>query len=300
MNKFWKKTGWVGMTILPCILSLILQLGMGVVLGVVLAIAAMLQQDWSKGFDMESYNTFVTEHMNSSMGALVFICHILIIIIFGLWYRYGCGKPKITNPLKHFGGRTLPVVVILSIGMCLFANAFVLVGQYVAPKAIEAYMELVEAAGLGENTLTILASILLAPIGEEFVCRGVTYHYAKKVVADMNNRRVAFWIANTLQAIMFGVMHGNLIQGLYAFALGLGLGWLRERYHSLYPAMLAHAIINFSSTFLVGYPISLLPENIISYVVLMFVSIGIIIAALLLGKSCPTVEGIAPNISHAC
>lgn len=289
MKSFWKKFGWTCMTLLPCIVSLIVQLGMGVVLLFITSYMATMQLGAGVAspadIDMAALSELQMELYQQHTTQLIFIYHIIGIIGFGIWYYFGCGRPKMTNPVKSFRGKCLPATIVLSFGLCFFANAFVLVGQYIVPEVIESYTELMEAAGLGTDTLTIIASIIFAPIGEEILCRGLTYHYAKKVVADMKNRRVAFWIANSLQALMFGIMHGNIVQGLYAFFLGLGLGWLRERYNSLYPAILAHAIINFSSTYLVEYPLTLLPENIWSYLILMAVSILIIAGGYLLGKA---------------
>ncbi|MBO5337993.1 MAG: CPBP family intramembrane metalloprotease [Lachnospiraceae bacterium] len=295
MKNFWKKTGWTCLTILPGIVSLVTQILMGVVLVIILGIIVAMTPELMA--DAAAAEQFYMDGATKYNGILIFAYHLISIPAFGLWYYLGCGRPKATNPLPYFKEKALPVTILLSISLCFFANAFVLVGQYVAPAAIESYMELMEAAGLGVDAFAIFASIFLAPIGEEIVCRGITYHYAKKIVADMNNRRVAFWIANALQAVMFGVMHANLIQGLYAFLLGLGLGWLRERYNSLYPAMLAHAIINFSSTYVVGYPISLLPENIVSYLILMVASIAVIGAAIYMGKESENKDGNSQTVA---
>ncbi len=284
MKNFWKKFGWVCLTILPTLISLIAQIGMGVIMLFIISFMNAAEVTTMSSDPLALTEYLLAEYAKSA-GVGIFCYHIVALIGFGIWYYFGCGKPKMTNPVKTFKGKCLPATVILALGLCFFANAFVLVGQFVAPAAIESYMELMEAAGLGVDTFSILASIILAPIGEEILCRGLTYHYAKKVVAGMNNRTVAFWIANTLQALMFGIMHANLIQGLYAFILGLGLGWLRERYNSLYPAMLAHFVINFSSTYIVGYPISLLPETLVSYLILMVVSIAVTAVGIYLTKA---------------
>ena len=118
-----------------------------------------------------------------------------------------------------------------------------------------------EQAGIGVNVLTIIASVLLAPIGEELLCRGIIFHYFTKVTEGMKSRTAAFWIANALQALAFGIMHGNWIQGTYAFVLGMGLGWLRHRYQSLYASMLAHFLVNFLSTYVMGYVLYPVPES---------------------------------------
>lgn len=284
MKTFWKKAGWTCMTFLPLLISILAQLGLGIILSMIFTVQGMVELNMMAEPDMNILMEYVLEQTTKYSGMMIFGYHIIALFGFGIWYYLGCGRPKMTNPIKKFTGKSLASTVVLSFGLCFFANAFVLVGQYIFPRAIERYMELMEAAGLGVDTYAIIASILIAPIGEELLCRGLTYHYAKKVVADVNNRRVAFWIANCLQALAFGIMHLNLVQGIYAFILGLGLGWLRERYKSLYPAILAHAIINFSSTYLVGYPISLLPEAMWSYLLLMIVSIAVTAAGYYLGK----------------
>ena len=47
---------------------------------------------------------------------------------------------------------------------------------------------------------------------------------------------------------MFGVLHMNWVQGVYAFLIGLIIGYLAERYNSLLPSMIVHFIVNFSSS----------------------------------------------------
>ncbi|MBE5883038.1 MAG: CPBP family intramembrane metalloprotease [Lachnospiraceae bacterium] len=287
MKNFWKNTGWTLLCFLPVLISILVQLLLGVMLSVVFTIVGMIQLgafDPTDAAMFQQLNEYVLEQAAKYSGAMIFGYHIIALLGFGLWYYFACGRPKITNPIKAFRGTALPTVIIFSFGLCLFANAFVLIAQYVAPNAMAAYMELMEAAGMGVDIFAILASVLLAPIGEEILCRGLTYYYAQKAVSRMNNRHVAFWIANSLQAIGFGIMHLNLIQGLYAFILGLGIGWLRERYKSLYPAMLAHFVVNFSSTFIMGYLLAPIPESFLSAVLLMVASITVCAIGVLLSR----------------
>ena len=58
---------------------------------------------------------------------------------------------------------------------------------------------------------------------------------------------VRFWAANAIQALVFGVMHLNVVQGVYAFALGLLLGWVFRRTGRLRAAVLLHMAVNASS-----------------------------------------------------
>lgn len=58
-----------------------------------------------------------------------------------------------------------------------------------------------------------------------------------------------FWVINCIQALAFGIIHGNLVQGTYAFFLGLVLGYVYQKYHNIWMCMLLHAVINLSSQF---------------------------------------------------
>jgi membrane protease YdiL (CAAX protease family) len=102
--------------------------------------------------------------------------------------------------------------------------------------------------------LAILAVVLLAPIAEELLCRGVILHYAMKATPK-------FWLANIIQALLFGIIHMNIIQGTYAFFLGLVLGWLRYRYKSLVAPTIMHLVNNLSTTTWLGWLLSLIPNT---------------------------------------
>ena len=69
-------------------------------------------------------------------------------------------------------------------------------------------------------------------------------HQAKKCLP--------FWAANLLQALLFGIFHMNMIQGIYAFCLGLVLGYVCNRGGSIYYSILLHMLFNFWGTVLSG------------------------------------------------
>ena len=81
---------------------------------------------------------------------------------------------------------------------------------------------------------------MMAPIVEEILCRGIVFRLAKHV-------SVKFWVANVIQALLFGVLHANLVQGTYAFVFGLVLGYVYGKYERIWMCMLLHGVINFSS-----------------------------------------------------
>lgn len=82
---------------------------------------------------------------------------------------------------------------------------------------------------------------VFGPFVEEAVFRGAIYYGLRK------SRRLK--AAIFIQAVMFGLMHMNLNQFLYAFVIGLFLGVLSEITGSILPSFLGHMIINGSTTF---------------------------------------------------
>ena len=77
---------------------------------------------------------------------------------------------------------------------------------------------------------------IFGPFCEEFVFRGMVYGgYVKS-----GSR---FW-AILLSALLFGLMHMNFNQAIYAFAIGIMLSLLMEATGSLWASMLCHMIFN--------------------------------------------------------
>jgi len=77
---------------------------------------------------------------------------------------------------------------------------------------------------------------LLAPIVEEAIFRIVLMWAGLKFMP--------FWAVNLSQAVLFGLYHGNWVQGIYAFILGLLLGYVRYDSKNLMTSMMLHIFIN--------------------------------------------------------
>lgn len=276
MNSIGKRAGWFALAFLGLVASFGLQIVMGI-LGVVLASLVAGMKAGLQGLDPASLENLIYDA--SAQGAVwgVLAYHVISLPIFGVWYYFGCGRRKPVSPFKVIYAKRFFVVFVISFGLCLLANGMVVLEEFIMPGFYQQYTELMDLAGFGVNPLTIIASVILAPIGEELLCRGIILHYCMKATDGLQSRQMQFWIANVIQALFFAIMHGNIIQGSYAFVLGLGLGYLRYRYDSLYPSILAHFLINFLSTFVMGFVLFAVPETILGAVALLIV--GSIISA---------------------
>ena len=113
--------------------------------------------------------------------------------------------------------------------------------------------------------LAFISTSLIPGMVEEFAFRGVLYGALKKYGEG-------FAILST--SILFGVLHGNLVQIPFAFLVGLGLGFIRAKTGSVWICIIVHAINNGVSV-LYQYPLSHLPEDVqnISYAIFLCVSL---------------------------
>lgn len=189
-------------------------------------------------------NLWISQEFNT---ALMLVYAMITASVFGLWY-YACyGGNYLPKPKSVFHPLSILGVVMLVPGMQYLSTYLVNFTAALFPHWLETYEELLETAGLNEK-LTVglfFYSILLAPLAEELVFRGVTMRQAKKCLP--------FWAANFVQAFLFGVFHMNMIQGIYAFCLGLLLGYVCEKSGSIYNSILLHLLFNLWGTVLNQY-----------------------------------------------
>lgn len=292
MNKsVWGKIGWFFVAILPGFLSLALQLGIAMVIMVFMSFIVGFQNA-DAGLSQNELMEMASEQYLNSVGSVVLLYQIVGVAVFGLWYYLAYGRKKRPQNTEKAGIKGIVIIVLAGILLQIFISGALGVLDMLFPKLLQGYFEMMETAGVGEMTpLIFIATVILAPIGEEVLCRGIIFRLAGRVSSR-------FWVANCIQALAFGIIHANLVQGTYAFFLGLILGYVYGKYRNIWLCMLLHASVNFSSNFMDAMW-GLLPE---SYLLQLVAAISIISLALLilfykiLGKIKP-VEMPEANIS---
>ena len=240
------KIGYFFVAISPFAIFLVIQVLSSFVLTNVLTRAGLMGVDLDK-WEVKDFVDFYHGIESTLNPMTVMMSHFLIITTFGVWLyfiRRGIDRNNVLH-IKALKDKKLATMiglcVVSGLCLCIFANGVVAIEATTVPSVVEDYMELARNSGFGTSPFAIFAAVCLAPIGEELLCRGVCLHFGKKSLGK-------FWYANILQSILFGVLHMNWVQGVYAFFIGLVLGLLVERYESLLPAMIVHFIVNFSSS----------------------------------------------------
>lgn len=185
------------------------------------------------------------------------------IVIYGIWYYKSCGGNFRVNIKKTFHPLQIIGTIIMIPGTQFATSLLVGIISMIFPSWLAAYQELMNSVGMNEAEIPLFVmiySVCIAPIGEELIFRGVTMRIAR--------RAFPFWFANLLQAVLFGVFHGNMMQGCYAFALGLVLGYICERGGHIYHAILFHFLFNLWGT-TSSLWIERVNESLLGYIILL-------------------------------
>ncbi len=186
------------------------------------------------------------------------------LLVFGIYYSHHFYKKahrkynrlevvdqKLPEPNISFKGYRIPMIIV---GVILFVIGMMIVVEYVIsalsvlfPVWLAEFMELSDASGLDDMTVTtILYAGIFGPIVEELGFRGISTEYLK--------RGFGFWWTCIIQAVLFGVMHMNALQGCSAFVIGLGLGYVYLKTGNIIITMILHMVYNLSTSFISYLP----------------------------------------------
>lgn len=206
---------------------------------------------------------FLMNHPNF-FSILIYMIPIAVILP---WYYFAfIAKRGIRQTIYTHTKRLSPIcfvwVMVLTFAAQHATSLVMVLIDLLAPSVMNNYMELVEASGMADySILWVIATLIQPPLLEETVFRGLILQYLGKA-------GVGFWVANTVQAVLFGIFHMNIVQGIYAFFLGLLLGYVAYRYDSILVPMAMHLFYNLFGTALVDLETWILPEFIQGLLVL--------------------------------
>lgn len=110
---------------------------------------------------------------------------------------------------------------------------------------------------------------IISPFAEEVVFRGIIYNRIR--------RNCSITAAVFLSALLFGLYHGNIVQGAYGFLMGILIAYTYERYGRFFHAFLFHAAAN-TAVYIITSSEAISHIIITSHICLIF----ILISALLL------------------
>jgi len=217
-------------------------------LAAVIACSVFLENDLDRAMQ------FAMEIMNSgSYMTMLTVVATFVSAIFSVpAYWIVWGRKKSEQDKQYFREKVLKIkpfamIVIASCGLYYLALLIIAVIAVVSPETMENYNEMMDAALGGSQILAMLAAMILAPINEECIMRGLIL---KNLQRFFTTRTVII-----IQAVLFGIFHANWVQGLFVLPVGAALGYVAVKSRSVIPAIFMHLFYNSLS-----FVVVLLPE----------------------------------------
>lgn len=160
------------------------------------------------------------------------------------------------------------LAVIAGIGFCMMANIITSYFTiFISIFGVElSSPDIAMPKGFTGVLITVIRVVVIAAVTEELTLRGYIMG---------NLRKYGDKFAILASALVFAVMHGNLVQAPFALIAGFGLGYLCIKTGTIWTGIAIHAANNFIST-AISYGTEILPEETIN-IFYVFVLYGFII-----------------------
>lgn len=223
---------WPGATVVVVILTLQAFL---IVPGIVMVV---LEEAWDTGLD-ENTNFVIKQTGGMLLGA-GFIVFAVLAWVVGNWKL----------PLSSFGLRWAPFANLLPVVLIyvLFIIPLALLGWFWTQllkglgqpvdiqDPVKMFMDAIERGNPLEISLLVFSAVILAPLWEELIFRGLLYGYLKS--------RMSVFAALLVSSLIFSAYHFNLDALMPLLIVGIATGYIYERTRSLYFAIFFHALFN--------------------------------------------------------
>lgn len=259
-NELKKECNSIGLFLLAATFSMtavyiILQIFIGIV-------------DYNSLLSTDNISTFLMSSIASAMS--MFLIGILYCLVSGTdlakTVAFEKTKPSLLFPLILFGWAVAFIANYLG---SLFYSAVSIFGLTTDIETKYGEMNWLEIA------LYVLSVSIIPALAEEFAFRGI-------ILGKLRKHGDAFAIFTS--ALLFGMMHGNIVQIPFAFLVGLALAFVTVKANSLLPAIIVHFLNNFISVlFSVFTENNLLSEpiqNIIYFIIILIIlTLGILSTA---------------------
>ncbi|MBX4260390.1 CPBP family intramembrane metalloprotease (plasmid) [Clostridium estertheticum] len=227
MKKFLKMTGNI---LLYSVVYLYFQVCVGFIFSIVASLKYHNLKTPTQIQNMVLENAYVL-----TIGAAVISLFIYYLLLRKknkpLWER--CEFKRIT--VKNFA-----LIVLIALSVTFIACSFL----YATQNIFKDYSSVSNNIGKGIQSIPGLVSIIiLIPIFEEILFRGLIFNELRK------NLNIV--VSVILQAMIFGLFHGNLAQGLYTLLLGAVAAIIYIWTKSIISNIVLHICFNLAGTFII-------------------------------------------------
>ena len=237
ITKSKSKIRAMGFSLAIIIVYLLNSILAGIVYGLLLVIGVI-----GNGMDIDSF-------LDSNSILFLSTVSILSIIVFGiiLYFKQKNSIKYSDKPFVSLRGKVGKKEFMESITLFLGAFGITILWVILISFLSESspfYKELLEThdstlgnlVGTESLMFSIITIAIIVPITEELFFRGLIYGRLRQAMRPI--------VAILISSIVFGIFHGNVVQGVYAFLIGCTLALVYEKTDSLILSIFGHGLIN--------------------------------------------------------
>lgn len=184
---------------------------------------SMTTEAFLKYMKTEEYNLKLNDFINSKTLLIILISMIIFVPIFYKVFK----KYKEKNNFK-INNIIIPILFGISISLTFNITLFNLNNVF-------HFTNIFEPSKL-PLIVSIISSGICGPILEELLFRGIVYNRLKEFNKPMK--------AMIITSILFGIIHFNIIDGIYGFGVSFILIYLYEKYKTLKAPIIMHITLN--------------------------------------------------------
>lgn len=180
--------------------------------------------------------TYIAEN-----AALISLVHNALVILLILLYCRRSAETREDIRLRSI--RCIELTCCAATGVCAAFIVVTLLSLLPIPgELMSSYSSAITASTAGAPPVRFLSVVIVAPIAEELLFRGVIYGAFRRT-----SRR---GVAIAASCAIFGIMHQNPVWMVYAFLMGLGLTLTLDACGSLFAATALHMAFNLAGSYL--------------------------------------------------
>ncbi len=186
-----------------------------------------------RGLETQNLNPVTVTLLSSALALLFF------------WVIIKSRRIKLSRYLHtaKMGFSDVAASAFLAFG--LFVVSTIIISLPVFLRFIPDYNGIMNTVMEGNIWFLLIAIGILGPIFEELIYRVV-------ILGELAHSFSFFW-ANLIHAVVFGAVHGNPIQAVYAGVVGFALGYIYKKSGSVYIVILVHIFFNAGNILAVEY-----------------------------------------------
>ncbi len=207
--------------------------------------------------DVYDYQNQIANLINRYSLQITAATNIVLMPVFALLLRSDNKKRKLLQGFSYKMPdiKSLALVGLLGMTAAVSVNAIVSISgiAYFSPK----YQQVSQIIYSGGLFMEIVSAVIAAPILEELLFRGMIY----KRLRDFCSAKLAIIIS----AAFFGLFHGNLVQFVYAFIIGLMLAYVYEKMKTIWAPIVFHMGANLLSVLIT----ELIPQSLLNIFVIL-------------------------------